>query len=192
MTDKRKINEKQKFEISDLPKKLLLIAFGTLIGIIGNQVFFRVNKSYEMKVELKKDLLKTQYQFLNRILLFTYRNEITNKTVTASLCQIRTFIEEGNRVIKIDTIMKWTEKFTLPSFIIQEDKRKQLLEDIDIIKRNKGEIDFEIYAKFEELLKIITENPFPRTSDINELIKSKWNDKKVQENGKKSQKNYII
>lgn len=192
MTDKIKSNEKKKFQVSGLPKDLLLIAFGTLIGIGGNQLFFRSNKDYEMKAELQKNLIYEQYQFLNRILDFTSRYEIASMVYKTKQKQkqVRVFVAEGtNRVIKKDTItlddIVDTTILNFPSFISLEDRRKQFLEDIDIIKNNRNKIDFEVYAKFKELLDIIAENPIPKTSDFYELQKCKWNDKNVQEKWQK-------
>ncbi|MFI5218746.1 MAG: hypothetical protein ACHQNT_04590 [Bacteroidia bacterium] len=177
--------ESKPIVVSSFSKELLLIVFGVLIGILGNQVFFKENKDYEMKTELQKDLLKEQYQFLNRILLFTHRYEISTAIYYTQPVYIRTFMEKGtNKVVKTDTIpmgIQDTLFITLPSFLIKDDRRKQFIDDIEYIKTNKDKIDHEIYAKFEELLDITIHNPIPKSSDKTELKNSSWNKKEVQD-----------
>lgn len=171
-------------EVSSFSKELLLIVFGALIGALGNQVFFKGNKDYEMKVELQKDLLKEQYQYLNRILLFTHRYEITTAIYYTQPLQIKTYIEKGtNRIVKSDTIPMAIQNsfFTLPSFLVKDDKRSSFIEDINYIKTNKDKIDHEVYAKFEELVDITIDNPIPKSSDKTELKNSPWNKKEVQD-----------
>lgn len=186
MTDKKENSKDTKpIEVSSFSKELLLIVFGALIGVLINQVFFRENKDYEMKVELQRDLLKEQYQYLNRILQFTHRYEITTAVYYTKPMQILRYIEKGsNKVIKRDTIemgVTDSSSLTMPSFILKADRRMKFIEDIEYIKINKDKIDHEVYSKFEELLDIVSENPIPQTLDNNELSKSTWNNYEVQE-----------
>ena len=186
MTDKKENSKETKsIEVSSFSKELLLIVFGALIGVLANQVFFRENKAYEMKVELQRDLLKEQYQYLNRILQFTHRYEITTTLYYTQPLQILRYIEQGsNKLIRTDTIVaKVTDStsLTMPSFILKGDRRAKFIEDLEYIKINKDKIDHEVYSKFEELLDIISENPIPLSSDNKELVKSTWNRKEVQD-----------
>lgn len=187
MTDKNeKIKDIKSIEVSSFSKELLLIVFGALIGILANQVFFRENKDYEMKVELQRDLLKEQYQYLNRILQFTHRYEIATTLYCAQPIQILTYLEKGtNKVIKKDTIVtEVVNKFSslkMPSFILNIDKRARFVEDLEYIKSNKDKIDHEVYSKFEELLDIISDNPIPESSDNKKIVKSTWSTKEVQD-----------
>lgn len=186
MTDKRENSKESKpIEASSFSKELLLIVFGALIGVLANQVFYRENKDYEMKVELQRDLLKEQYQYLNRILQFTHRYEIITTWYYTQPVQILKYVEQGsNKVIRTDTIVAKTTDSTslsMPSFIFKGDRRAKFIEDLEHIKVNKDKIDHEVYSKFEELLDIISENPIPQSSDNKELVKSTWNKKEVQD-----------
>jgi hypothetical protein len=88
-------NPKQRpIVVSSFSKELLPIVFGALLGALTNQIFFKDNKDYEVKSELKKDLLKEQFQYLNRILLFTRRYEITTQIITTSPYQIIRTLEK--------------------------------------------------------------------------------------------------
>jgi len=185
----KKSDKNEKKSVSSFSKELLLIIFGVLIGILGNQVFFRGNTDYAMKVELQKELLKEQYQYLNRILLFTNRYEITFGRYLTHYSQIQHSVVKGtNEVIKIDTInldQTDTLSLKLPSFIIIKEKRAELIKDIEYIKHNKDKIDHKVYSKFEELLYIIEKNPLPKISNISELKKSNWNNYEIQEKWQK-------
>ncbi|MEI8224458.1 MAG: hypothetical protein WCG82_00855 [Bacteroidota bacterium] len=189
MTTKKKINDDKEIKINDFVLKFLLVLLGTIIGILGNQLFFKGNKDYEMKMVLEKDLLKEQYQYLNRILLFTYNFELTNTIYHTRDAFIRIYLEQGTKkFVKRDTIMTDkvdTRSITLPSFVVDKDKRKQFLESIDIIKNNRDKIDFEVYSKFQELLQILIENPIPNTTNIIELENCIWNNKEVQDKWQK-------
>lgn len=186
MTDKKDDSKSSKpIEVSSFAKELLLILFGALIGALANQVFFKDNKDYEMKAELQKDLLKEQYQYLNRILQFTHRYEISTTLYYTQFIEIKKYIEDGtNKVIKTDTTEKTitdSTYLTMPSFILKSDRRSRLIDDLEYIKTNKDKIDHEVYSKFERLLDIISENPIPKSTDNMELIKSPWNKKEVQD-----------
>lgn len=172
--------------VSSLLKELFFMVIGALIGVLANQIFFKENKDYEMKVELKRDLLKEQYQYLNRILQFTRKYELTTTIYTL----IITTVEQGtNKVISKDTIIPSNGNFKqllLPSFIVNEEKKVQFLSDIKFIKSNKDKIDFDVYSKFEELLGIIKENPIPKNSNENNLTKSTWNRPAIQQKWRKT------
>ncbi|WP_213188543.1 hypothetical protein [Cloacibacterium caeni] len=178
-------NTSKKIEISSFSKELLLIIFGALIGILVNQIFFKQNKDYEMKVELQKDLLKEQYQYLNRILQFTHKYEITEVIeYIQPIKVIQTIDTKTNKVIKTENIemeKKLKNSFTLPSFIISENKRNTFLNDLNYIKDNRDKIDHNVYNKFDELLQFISENPFPKGYEKSDYEKTMWKTEKTQE-----------
>lgn len=192
-TDKKPKN----VEISSFSKELLLIIFGALIGILANQVFFKANKDYEMKVELQKELLEEQYQYLNRILQFTHRYEITTVITYTQPIKVIEYIDKAtNNIVKTETVeleKKISKTESFPSFIIEENKQKKFISDIEFLKQNRDKIDHIVYSKFEELLDFILENPLPKNFDYEEIEKSNWKSKKTQELwNKKIEDLYII
>ena len=185
MNDQHNIkNNSKKIEISSFSKELLLIIFGALIGILVNQIFFKQNKDYEMKVELQKDLLKEQYQYLNRILQFTHKYEITEVIeYTQPIKVIQTIDIKTNKVIRTENIeleKKLTKSFILPSFIVFENKRNTFLDDLNYIKDNRDKIDHNVYNKFDELLQFISQNPFPKGYEKYDYEKTIWKTEKTQ------------
>jgi hypothetical protein len=155
-----------------------------LITIFGQQLFHNSNKEFDTKVELKNDLIKEQFEYLNKMLNFSYRYDITTvKTINTIANIVRYKDPNTQKIIKIDTIgyeAGDTTFVTAPSFIISEDRRKIFLTDIDEIKSNKNKVDHEVYANFEELLYFIEKHPLPDLKNEEALNNTEWKEQDLQ------------
>ena len=114
---------------------LITSVVSCFITILAQQLFHDSNKEFEAKVELRNELIKEQYEHLNKILNFSYRYHIsTSRTVQRIANIVRYYDHFSHKVIKTDTIGyeygDTTSIITSYSFIIEEDARKIFLADI--------------------------------------------------------------
>ena len=199
MSDKMKSQEKRKFDFMELLKGFLLLAFGTLLGIFGNQFFFKRNKEYEVKTELSKNLYYEQYQIINRILdfarVYSIEDFLDQKNMPISYTGVKGDTLSQSKYDSINMFRFTTYKapgstspikiviprrVPPPSFVTSPVIRKRFLEDFEFILANKDKIDFRLYEQFKEVIKIIDNHPFPNTFDPKELLKCSWCDKNLQ------------
>ena len=69
---------------------------------------------------------------------------------------------------------------TIPSFVIDESKRKKLNEDIEIIEKQRDLLNHNIYIAVENIIEFINENRLPDLENDEEIKKSIWKTEKIQ------------
>lgn len=155
------IHQKNLAQSSTLTQ-VLLVLVGGLIGIMGNQWFFADNKKLESRLALQQQLAKEKLPFYTRIVNFTKTYRVThmsNITTNYDIVETR-FLD---RVMKSDTVKVTSDtvRFTIPSFIIDTNARKEFVNDVNDIVENKDKIDYEVWEKFQDVLVFLDNHPLP-------------------------------
>lgn len=131
----------------------------------------------------QKEILRDQFMFLNRILLFTHKYEIGTYSYINTPIYKKQYVKNG-KIIKKEKIYDYkksdTTKIRLPTFATDNQKRSQFLEDINYIKSNKDKIDHTVYVKFEKILAFIDNHKIPSdNNDMNSMMKSEWKEEEI-------------
>lgn len=166
------------------PKDFYIPIIVALVIVICNQLFFEQNKKTELTIEFQKENLRLQTPILNRILSFTYKYELTTiifvtKAVTTNHYQDTI----KSKVLKSEKNVEETDSIfiTVPSFIALENKRNRLIEDIEIIRKQRDFLDHRIYILFDKLLDFLDKHPLPNIDDKEEMLKTDWQKPEIED-----------
>lgn len=177
------INNKKNSALSIRDIAVPIIA--ALVAVILNQWFYESNKRTDAWINYEIESIKLQRPVLNRILSFTYKNELIVLTTVLrhTYIYVDTVSESGdNKNPRDGETVTIDENYTdsLPAFIVYEDRRNRLMQDLAYIKENRDLLDHEIYIIVDELLDYIEEYPMPDLHDDDEMSKTKWRESKVR------------
>jgi hypothetical protein len=161
-------------------KDILLVLVGGLVGVISNQFFYHQNRIFDADLELRKEIVKMQYPYLNRILNFSNKYKTIQITYFPSEEQPEMMYREGPQLLIETAVIRDTVTIELPMFVIDSNTQRDFMVDIEEIKKNKNYVDHSVWENFEKLIMIIERNPVPQNTQKEEVINSKWNDKQVQ------------
>jgi hypothetical protein len=160
-------------------KDVFLVLAGGLCGVFGNQYFYAQNRQTDADIELKKELIKAQYPYLNNIIHFTFKYAVTEKSTTRFTYDVRYVQEKNGKLTPIDSVLvKKDSAIKLPLFVNDTIEKKRFLNDINEIVSNKNYIDQRVWDRFEDVLMFLKNHPIPETET--ELSHSSWIQPEVQ------------
>lgn len=164
-----------KSELSRAFGQLLLVLAGGLVGVLGNQFFFERNKKTEADLELKKQFLLEQLPIYYRIVNFTSFFIKSERSLTVKKTIYDRHFDQFGLIYARDTTIKFdTSYFEYPAFVTDTSDRRELYDDINIIKSNKDKIDTKVYRVFIDLVIFLESHPFPDPAEELALYRSDW------------------
>lgn len=155
-----------------LEKYIYLPLIAVLVTILFQQIFYKGNERDKQKIELRKELLKNQYQLLEKM-----ERMIEIGEYVSVLNFQYVYLNRNDEVVGDD---KEGISIDVPS-IVQDKKLQNEWEELSLdVMEGKDKIDFDVYKAFEDLIKFIEKYPIPEKTDRIELIeKSRWSESEI-------------
>ncbi|NAS10602.1 hypothetical protein [Poritiphilus flavus] len=163
--DKRK--DKSREKRFDLFKSLLIALASGFSVVLFQQLFFKDNLDYRFQ----KELLKENYEYyiaiqhladFRQITQFSYRFEIFLDE--DSLERIRQYSPNTDKITlkyRPPVIPAEFRYVKIPDLAVDSQRQKEWLRNKNFIIANKNKIDQDIYLEFQQIIKIVDENPWP-------------------------------
>lgn len=169
--------------------QIIIVLITAIVTTLANQMFFIENKQEEAKIDLNKDLIKEQYEKLNRILNFSYRYKelfLTTTTIVQHSKEVQ-YIDrttgkilktEKTGVIKRDTLQSVNS--AIPSFLAIEKDRKDFDSNLKEIINSKNQVKHSVAIKIDDLLDFLDKHPLPDITNKTTVAHSDWSKKEVK------------
>lgn len=151
----------------------LLIA---ILGILIQQFFFKSNKQVEGRIDLRKEIVKENYQLYNQIIFWTNLN--TQWKLSLVIHDKLVLFNEGDSIIldsaKSFPVTIQLEATTVLSILMDSSFRKVWKEYTDNIENSKFKIEPDILTDYNKILKHINEMWSNKDSSVTNLKKLGW------------------
>ena len=166
--------EKKKYKRikKTLDKYVYLPLIAVLVTVLFQQILLKGNMRETYKIELKKELLKEQYFFLEKM----ERIALLSKSLTHITFQ--TIYSDQNGIIYGED--KEGITIIIPTIAVEKKLQTELKALVSDIKKNKDKIDLDVYRAFDNVVKFIKEHPFPTNTDsLKEIEKTLWTESEI-------------
>jgi len=161
------LNMEKKRIVNILEKYIYLPLIAVLVTILFQQLFFRGNEREKLKIELRKELLRDQYQYfakMERFIELGYGMTVINFRYEFMDLNgnIRYKDMEG---INVD----------IPTIAYSKEFQQEWLSLTSEITESRYQIEIDIFRAFENIVTFVNEHPFPEhTDNLEQIEKSHW------------------
>jgi hypothetical protein len=140
---------------------------GVMATLIFQQVFFRQNIVTEQRLQLRREIVKSQYGQLQKL------KRVAQLSRSYKVVVFRRVYMDGttDRVIGED---KEGIEIRIPEVAYDTTVRREWKELVEEVNAAKETLDVEVYQVFEDILEFLKTHPWPAQLNLESLEKSVW------------------